>query len=595
VAHRVDVTTHMALEIVEEPELERCLCSAQIGVPDVVLLGLPAQVGNWDSEKIRRVAGRVADLAERLPDGVELVIYGDLRVLPRVHAALPPFTHYHLAIAVRCAVFQSQSALLPHEHKGLIFYGKNAARFSHTRVRIAYTYCPACGKTTKDYGGRKHLYDAYGTLMSDVWKDFQVSPDDPLPHAVLQRVRDLLSTDGRELMIAGEIGETEANVRGNTPDSRPAPQQAARNPVTPFPVNELPNGTLAQGDVLDVLSTLPGNSVDLAFADPPYNLSKQYRNYTDNVDVEEYFSWCDRWLGEYLRVLKPGRILAVLNIPLWALRHALYLDRHAEMCNWVVWEAMSMPVRLIMPSHYAMLLYRKPGAATAAERRLLYTEPTPPDVSADIQPLDFDYCRRASCVSRRSAQASTRPLTDLWTDIDRLKHNAFRWDHPCQLPPRLMRRLIACTTNPGELVLDAFNGIGTTTLAAQQIGRRFIGIEVSRTYHETALERHQLLANGEDPFAKRKITPEAKNNRVPRQGLEKYAVAKKTLQLAVKNLAEELGRMPTKEDVADHLPYPVSYFEQYFKSWSEVLAAARTTGMSELPPGADEEQVPLRL
>src|SRR5947209_4223263 len=84
---------------------------------------------------------------------------------------------------------------------------------------------------------------------------------------------------------------------------------------------------------------------------------------------------------------------------------------------------------------------------------------------------------RACCVAARGARGedAAGPLTDLWGDVHRLKHNSRRVNHPCQLPPLLMRRLIALFTVPGELVLDPFNGAGTTTLAATQLGRRYLG------------------------------------------------------------------------------------------------------------------------
>jgi site-specific DNA-methyltransferase (adenine-specific) len=174
-------------------------------------------------------------------------------------------------------------------------------------------------------------------------------------------------------------------------------------------------------------------------------------------------------------------------------------------------------------------------------------------------------------------------ISDLWHDIHRLKHNSRRVDHPCQLPPLLMRRLFALFTKPGESVLDCFNGAGTSTLVAQRMGRKFTGIELSEKYHQLALERHEQIARGEDPFGKRESVPQAKNSRVERLPKQKYAVSKKTLQLEIRQIARHLGRLPSREDVQTLSKYPLEYYERYFISWGEVCAAARTTGMSELP------------
>jgi site-specific DNA-methyltransferase (adenine-specific) len=136
-------------------------------------------------------------------------------------------------------------------------------------------------------------------------------------------------------------------------------------------------------------------------------------------------------------------------------------------------------------------------------------------------------------------------------------------------------------TNQGETVLDPFNGSGTTSLTAEQLKRRFIGIELSSSYHELAQKRHHDLRNGIDPFRKNNTVPKAKNSRVKRMKKQKYKVTKKTLQLEIKKIAKQLGRMPSREDVEMHSQFPLTYYDEYFINWGEVCAAARTTGMTE--------------
>jgi len=193
------------------------------------------------------------------------------------------------------------------------------------------------------------------------------------------------------------------------------------------------------------------------------------------------------------------------------------------------------------------------------------------------------YCIRQSCVqARKHAQENDKELiSDLWWDIHRLKHNSRRVDHPCQLPPALMYRLIATFTTPNESTLDAFNGAGTTSLCADIIHRKYIGLELSEKYFDMATERHQQLENGVDPFAKGSNVPKAKNSRVKRIGGIKYKVPKKTLQLEVRRIAAELQRMPTRDELEKFSSFPSWMYDKYFISWGEVCAAARTTGMTE--------------
>lgn len=173
-------------------------------------------------------------------------------------------------------------------------------------------------------------------------------------------------------------------------------------------------------------------------------------------------------------------------------------------------------------------------------------------------------------------------VSNVWYDIHRLKHNSRRVDHPCQLPPMFMYRLISLFTNEGEFVLDPFNGAGTTTLTAQQLNRKYVGIELSEYYHNITTQRHIELTDGLDPF--RKVNddkPKAKNSPVERLKKQKYEVSKKVLQLEIKNISKQLGHIPTKDEVKQLSKFPIEYFENYFISWGEVTAAARTTGMTE--------------
>jgi site-specific DNA-methyltransferase (adenine-specific) len=150
-------------------------------------------------------------------------------------------------------------------------------------------------------------------------------------------------------------------------------------------------------------------------------------------------------------------------------------------------------------------------------------------------------------------------------------------------------------TYPKECVLDPFNGVGTTTLAAEELDRSFVGIELSEKYHNITKQRHEEIRKGLDPFRKRNCVPTAKNNYVPRLKKQKYAVPKKELQLEIKRIASELGRIPTREEVASISKYPKAYFDDYFISWGEACAAARTTGMSEIRALKSKGQIDIQL
>jgi len=501
---------------------------------------------------------------------------------PQDAALLLPYLEKYLRFQLWVAVqttpmsYPNGDEGLSNRHAALLVFTKYNGSLRHTKTRVQYTYCPACKKTTKDYGGKKHTYHQYGTLLSDVWRDIECNPNDDID-AVVERVSDLFGLEPYKHLQLVDMRECNELLPANKIGEHTVSKHAIHPEVTNI------ESQLINNDCLEALKSIPDNSIDFCFADPPYNLKKKYDKWDDALESVEYFEWCDKWLSELQRVLKPGRTLAVLNIPLWAARHFQYLSSLMNFQAWIAWDGLSVPVRMIMPAHYAIICFSKgiprslPGLVVTQEDYL--------------RPLKEFYCIRASCVSKRHrANYSDRStISDLWYDIHRLKHNSRRVDHPCQLPPELMRRLFALFSKPDEAVLDCFNGAGTSTLVAQEMKRRYIGIELSSQYHGIAVRRHEQLVQGVNPFAKMAAVPTAKNSSVQRLPKQKYQVSKKVLQLEVKRIANEIGHLPSKDDVRQLSKFPIEYFEQYFVSWGEVCAAARTTGMSETRETAENE------
>lgn len=543
---------------------------------DVCVVRLPMPNNPDRHAKLRGIGEIIAELSTCLADTATLIIIGDVIDLVEVHAHIAHLIQYQLWIAIkRKPIRESQDwSALPHAHFGALIYTRYRGQLQHTKTRLGYSYCPACNKTTKDYGGKKHTYHHYGTLISDIWRDIAVDPTGDIQE-VLERFADLFGIPQYQELLIFDL----------------AALHLKRSPVITLTPSYSPDSVelesnLLHGDCLTELYKLPDNSADFVFADPPYNLKKAYRGYADDLSISDYFLWCDQWISEIARILRPGGTFALLNIPLWSIRHFLHLQRVLEYQNWIAWDALSFPVRMIMPAHYTILCFSKgkarplPGLVNPSERAQDFSSST----FRPLQPLDEDYCLRAQCVSkrRRLGVNDRGVLSDLWWDIHRLKHNTRRVDHPCQLPPQLMYRLIELFSYPGEVVLDCFNGTGTTTLAAHQLGRRYIGVEAERHYYELALERHREIEQGIDPFRKQERVLTSKNSPVARVKKQKYEVPKKTLQLEVRRVANLLDRLPNRDEMIQHGRYPIRYYDEYFASWGEVCAAARTTGMSEV-------------
>ncbi len=569
-SHRSENARRLAIESASLTRLED-FPAPNRRTPEVWLVELPFGRTLADAEQSPDWHQALAHFADGLhPESVVALLTSAedaAETLPRLGSML----QFQLWVAVKLyQPIPQPHGQLPRRHAALLVLSKYRHALSHTKTRIGYTYCPVCDRTTKDYGGKKHTYHEYGTLMSDVWRDISFDPEGE-PTEIVDRLADLFGLDPYRTLKHISLTSITALRPRQTEPAMSLPQSAEGKVRG--------QSRLIVGDCLAELAALPEASVDFAFADPPYNLDKRYDAWDDALDVRDYLAWCDRWLDGLARVLKPGRTCAVLNIPLLAVRHFQHMKQSLHFQSWIAWEGLGLPVRMIMPAHYAIACFSKgeprplPGLAGGL----------PVDDERALLSLKEEMCLRQACVAHRRATrlADREPITDLWWDIHRLKHNSRRVDHPCQLPPALMHRLIALFTRRGEVVLDPFNGAGTTTLCAEQLGRRYIGIELSRSYHDIAVARHKLLQQGGDPFAKARRIPKAKNSRVARAGRVRYAVPKKELQLDVKRVAAVLGHLPSRDEMEKHGKYPIRYYDEYFVSWGEVCAAARTTGMTE--------------
>jgi site-specific DNA-methyltransferase (adenine-specific) len=234
------------------------------------------------------------------------------------------------------------------------------------------------------------------------------------------------------------------------------------------------------GDCLDKLADIPDASVDVCFADPPFNLDKKYSSYHDERSVEDYIAWCERWLLELVRVTKPTGSILVHNIPRWLTYYAGILNHHAHFRHWIAWDAMSAPLgKTLLPAHYGILFYSKQPKGTK-----FYEIRAPHKKCRVCDSYLKDYGGK-----KDQMHPFGYLVSDVWTDIHRIRHASRRDPHPCQLPIHLLERLILMTTDPDDVVLDPFLGTGTTAIAAKRLDRRYIGIELDPMYETIANDK----------------------------------------------------------------------------------------------------------
>lgn len=276
-------------------------------------------------------------------------------------------------------------------------------------------------------------------------------------------------------------------------------------------------GTLFQGDCLLWLRSLPEESVDLVFADPPFNLSKDYGpGVSDRMRDAEYLSWSTDWLTECIRVLRPGGALFVFNLPRWCIEYGALLNRAGmQFRHWIACrmpKSMPIPKRL-SPSHYGLLYYTKgsPKAFNVVRQPVQtcrhcggevrdyggHRDKLNPD---GLRLQDFfdapDEVWESAPFAMPKGAGWTR-LDELWEDIPPVRHARHKHRAANALAPLLLERVVAMASNPGDLVVDPFGGTGTTFAAAERLGRRWAGIELGDT--APAVQRLESIIRGEVP------------------------------------------------------------------------------------------------
>ncbi|MFH1540477.1 MAG: DNA methyltransferase [Elusimicrobiota bacterium] len=239
---------------------------------------------------------------------------------------------------------------------------------------------------------------------------------------------------------------------------------------------------IIQGDCLKLLKTIPDNSIDMTFADPPFNLKKKYNGYRDSLEFQEYLNWCEQWVSEMVRITKSTGSIFIHNIPKWLTYYSVYLNKIADFKHWICWNASTAPMgKTLQPAHYGILFYAKEKS-----KLKFYEIRCPHKRERKSSYLMKDYGGKKSLLHPFGPLVS-----DVWSDIYRIKHNKFRDEHPCQLPLHLLERIILMSTDEGDIVLDPFAGTGTTAIAAKRLGRNYVGFELDNNYVEIA--KNKLL------------------------------------------------------------------------------------------------------
>lgn len=222
-------------------------------------------------------------------------------------------------------------------------------------------------------------------------------------------------------------------------------------------------------------------TVDCVFADPPFNLGKDYKNgFNDLVSEANYLDWCKRWIFECARILKPGGSFFIYALPDLAVRFAGFMNERLTFRHWI---ALTMKGsyprgRKLYPAHYALLYYTRGTPRTFNKLRLPI--PTCRHCGKEIK----DYGGH-----RNKLNPEGLNLTDFWEDTSPNRHKKFKVRQGVnELKLIIPERAILISTNRNGVVFDPFGGGGSTFQAAERQFRQWIGVEKFDCHHiETRL------------------------------------------------------------------------------------------------------------
>jgi DNA modification methylase len=256
-------------------------------------------------------------------------------------------------------------------------------------------------------------------------------------------------------------------------------------------------------DCITGLQSLPDGSVDLAFADPPFNIGYDYDVYEDSRGRDEYLEWSRRWTAEVVRVLKPDGTFWLAIGDEYAAELKLMLQHDHKLCcrSWVVWYytfGVNCKQKFSRSHAHLFHMVKDPQKFTfnlddirvPSARQLVYGDrranPTGrlPDDTWILRPQDLP--------------DGFSPDEDTWyfpRVCGTFKERA-GW-HGCQMPEQLLGRIIRACSREGELVLDPFGGSGTTLAVAKKLQRKYLGFELSTQYAAQIEKRLDAIAPGD--------------------------------------------------------------------------------------------------
>ncbi len=239
-------------------------------------------------------------------------------------------------------------------------------------------------------------------------------------------------------------------------------------------------------DALEALKIIPDNSVDLIFADPPYNIGKNFNGKIERWETEEsYLEWCYEWLDLCIQKLKPNGSFYVMTATQFMPYFDIHLRKKLTILSRLVWsyDSSGVQAKKYYGSMYEPILF----CVKDKNNYTFNTNDILVEAKTGAKRKLIDYRKAVPTVYN-----SEKVPGNVW-EFSRVRYRMDEYEnHPTQKPISLLERIIKASSNEGDLVLDPFSGTFTTCFVAKELNRNSIGIELQDGYVKIGLRRLQL-------------------------------------------------------------------------------------------------------
>jgi len=252
-----------------------------------------------------------------------------------------------------------------------------------------------------------------------------------------------------------------------------------------------PHGQIYQGNSLDWLASLDSESVDLVFADPPYNIKKAEWDNFENQ--EKYIDWSIQWISQASRILKSTGSLYVCGFSEILADLKYSVSKYFKNCRWLIWHYKNK-ANLGSDwgrSHESIIHFRKSDQVkiNIDDVRISYGAHTlkyPSHPQAETSAYGKGKTKKNNNWTPNPKGAKPKDVIEIPTTCNGMGETT---PHPTQKPEELLRKFILASSQEGDLIIDPFSGSGTTIVVAEQLNRRWMGCDLNIEYNNWAIQR----------------------------------------------------------------------------------------------------------